>query len=148
MSLLPPSPIVHSKCYFFLKNSLCQNEDGKSLFEEVIKRLPPFPKFRLGAIFRSIESTEKIEFSDSEIIDAISQTEDYSKVNLWDCTDIALNMYTRMKKPIIEKLSERKGIVTFLIQCSYDDGANWNDMYMDEDILRSDNVLLRKKAFQ
>ncbi len=142
MSLLPPSPIVHSKCYFFLKNSLCQNDDGKSLFEEVIKRLPPFPKFRLGATFRSIESTEKIEFSDSEIIDAISQTEDYSKVNLWDCTDIALNMYTRMKKPIIEKLGERKGIVSFVIQCSYDytpereNGDSWNDMYIDEDILR------------
>ena len=136
MSLLPPSPIVHSKCYFFLKNMLCQNDDGKSLFEEVIKRLPPFPKFRLGATFRSIESTDKIEFSDSEIIDAISQTEDYSKVNLWDCTDIALNMYTRMKKPIIEKLSDKRGVVTFVIQCSYDDGANWNDMYMDEDILR------------
>jgi hypothetical protein len=141
MSLLPPSPIVHSKCYFFLKNSLCQNDDGKSLFEEVIKRLPPFPKFRLGASFRSIESVEKIVFSDSEIIDVISQTEDYSKVNLWDCTDIALNMYTRMKKPLIEKLSDKKGVVTFVIQCSYDDGANWNDMYMDEDILR-------KKAFQ
>jgi len=136
MSLLPPSPIVHSKCYFFLKNSLCQNDDGKSLFEAVIKRLPPFPKFRLGASFRSIESVEKIVFSDSEIIDAISQTEDYSKVNLWDCTDIALNMYTRMKKPLIEKLSDKKGVVTFVIQCSYDDGANWNDMYMDEDILR------------
>ena len=136
MSLLPPSPIVHSKCYYFLKNMLCQNDDGKSLFEEVIKRLPPFPKFRLGATFRSIESTDKIEFSDSEIIDAISQTEDYSKVNLWDCTDIALNMYTRMKKPIIEKLSDKRGVVTFVIQCSYDDGANWNDMYMDEDILR------------
>jgi hypothetical protein len=137
MSLLPPSPIVHSKCYFFLKNSLCQNDDGKSLFEEVIKRLPPFPKFRLGASFRSIESVEKIVFSDSEIIDVISQTEDYSKVNLWDCTDIALNMYTRMKKPLIEKLSDKKGVVTFVIQCSYDDGANWNDMYMDEDILRT-----------
>jgi hypothetical protein len=141
MSLLPPSPIVHSKCYFFLKNSLCQNDDGKSLFEEVIKRLPPFPKFRLGATFRSIESLEKIEFSDSEIIDAISQTEDYSKVNLWDCTDIALNMYTRMKKPIVEKLVDKKGVVTFVIQCSYNDGESWNDMYMDEDILR-------KKAFQ
>jgi len=136
MSLLPPSPIVHSKCYFFLKNSLCQSDDGKSLFEAVIKRLPPFPKFRLGASFRSIESVEKIVFSDSEIIDAISQTEDYSKVNLWDCTDIALNMYTRMKKPLIEKLSDKKGVVTFVIQCSYDDGVNWNDMYMDEDILR------------
>jgi hypothetical protein len=137
MSLLPPSPIVHSKCYFFLKNSLCQNDDGKSLFEEVIKRLPPFPKFRLGVTFRSIESTEKIEFLDSEIIDAISQTEDYSKVNLWDCTDIALNMYTRMKKPIVEKLGERKGIVSFVIQCSYDNGDSWNDMYIDEDILRT-----------
>lgn len=136
MSLMPPNSIVHSKCYFFLKNSLCQNDDGKSLFEEVIKRLPPFPKFRLGATFRSIESTEKIEFLDSEIIDAISQTEDYSKVNLWDCTDIALNMYTRMKKPIVEKLGERKGIVSFVIQCSYDNGDSWNDMYMDEDILR------------
>jgi hypothetical protein len=115
---------------------LGQSDDGKSLFEEVIKRLPPFPKFRLGASFRSIESVEKIVFSDSEIIDVISQTEDYSKVNLWDCTDIALNMYTRMKKPLIEKLSDKKGVVTFVIQCSYDDGANWNDMYMDEDILR------------
>jgi hypothetical protein len=136
MSLLPPNPIVHSKCYFFLKNSLCQNDDGKSLFEEVIKRLPAFPKFRLGASFRSIESLEKIEFSESEIIDAISQTEEYSKVNCWNCSDIALNMYTRMKKPIIEKLSDKRGVVTFVIQCSYDDGANWSDMYLDEDILR------------
>ena len=136
MSLLPPSPIVHSKCYFFLKNMLGQSDEGKSLFEEVIKRLPPFPKFRLGATFRNIESLEKIEFSDSEIIDAISQTEDYSKVNLWDCTDIALNMYTRMKKPLIEKLSDKKGVITFVIQCSYDEGTTWNDMYMDEDILR------------
>jgi hypothetical protein len=142
MSLLPPSPIVHSKCYFFLKNSLCQSEEGKSLFEEVIKRLPHFPKFRLGVTFRSIESLEKIVFLDSEIIDAISQTEDYSKVNLWDCTDIALNMYTRMKKPLIEKLSSapgggKKGVITFVIQCSYDEGTTWNDMYMDEDILRT-----------
>jgi hypothetical protein len=143
MSLLPPNPIVHSKCYFFLKNSLCQNDDGKSLFEEVLKRLPNFPKFRLGATFRSIESTEKIEFSESEIIDAISQTEEYSKVNCWNCSDIALNMYTRMKKPIIEKLSDssapggaKKGVVSFVIQCSYDDGATWSDMYLDEDILR------------
>jgi hypothetical protein len=115
---------------------LCQTDEGKSLFEEVIKRLGAFPRFRLHAVFRSIESVEKIVFSDSEIIDVISQTEDYSKVNLWDCTDIALNMYTRMKKPLIEKLSDKKGVVTFVIQCSYDDGANWNDMYMDEDILR------------
>ena len=138
MSLLPPTPIVHSKCYFFLRNSLCQNEDGKSLFEEVIKRLPPFPNFRLGATFRSIESVEKIEFSESDIIDAISQTEDYSKVNFWNCTDIALNMFTRMKKPIIEKLScgGKKGVVTFVIQCSYDEGSTWNDMYIDEDILK------------
>ena len=136
MSLLPPSPIVHSKCYYFLKNTLCQTDDGKSLFEEVVKRLPPFPKFRLGATFRSIESLEKIEFSESEIIDAISQTEDYSKVNSWECSDIALNMYTRMKKPIVEKLEAKKGVVTFVIQCSYDGGETWNDMYMDEDILR------------
>ena len=140
MSLLPPSPIVHSKCYFFLKNSLYQNDDGKSLFEEVIKRLPPFPKFRLGATFRSIESLEKIQFSDSEIIESISQTEDYSKINFWDCSDIALNMYTRMKKPLLEKLTDpthpRKGVVTFVIQCSYDEGTSWSDMYMDEEILR------------
>ena len=141
MSLLPPSPIVHSKCYFFLKNTLYQSDDGKSLFEEVIKRLPTFPKFKLTAPFRSIESLEKIEFSDSEIIESISQTEDYSKINFWDCSDIALNMYTRMKKPIIEKLTDlanpRKGVITFVIQCSYDEGKTWSDMYLDEEIIRS-----------
>ena len=75
MSLMPPNPIIHSKCYYFLKNSLCQTDEGKSLFEEVIKRLGAFPRFRLHAVFRSIESVEKIVFFDSEIIDAISQNE-------------------------------------------------------------------------
>jgi hypothetical protein len=94
---------------------LCQNddpqkrEDGKSLFEEVLKRLPPFPKFRLGASFRSIESLEKIEFLESEIIDAISQTEEYSKVfydgeiaKLYDAVgwDKSLQKYTGKTKPV------------------------------------------------
>jgi len=134
---MPPNPIIHSKCYYFLKNSLCQNDDGKSLFEEVIKRLGAFPRFRLHAVFRSLESTEKIEFTESEIIDATSQNEDYSKVNFWDCSDIALNMYTRYKKPLVEKLSSapgggKKGVITFMIQCTYDEGETWNDMMIDE----------------
>jgi hypothetical protein len=41
-----------------------------------------------------------------------------------------------MKKPLIEKLVDKKGVVTFVIQCSYDNGESWSDMYMDEDILR------------
>jgi hypothetical protein len=106
--------------------------------------MPTFPKFRLKCIFRSIEAVETIEFSDTEIIDFIAQTEDYSKVNLWDCSDIALNMFVRMKKPAVEKLSsalsgpDRKGVVTFMIQSSdcvnYD---TWSDIYLDEVILKT-----------
>jgi hypothetical protein len=83
-------------------------------------------------VFRSLESTEKIEFTESEIIDATSQNEDYSKVNFWDCSDIALNMYTRYKKPLVEKLGGKKGVNTFMIQCTYDEGETWNDMMIDE----------------
>jgi hypothetical protein len=138
MSLLPPNPIVASKCYYYLKKNL-----DPSLFEEVVKRMPTFPKFRLKCIFRSIEAVETIEFSDTEIIDFIAQTEDYSKVNLWDCSDIALNMFVRMKKPAVEKLSDRKGVVTFMIQSSdsvnYEESNSvdtWSDIYLDEVILR------------
>ena len=103
----------------------------------------------MKCVFRSIEAVETIEFSDTEIIDFISQTEDYSKVNLWDCSDIALNLFVRMKKPAIEKLSNssapggaKKGVVTFLIQSTLDqehpegERGNWSDIYLDESILR------------
>ena len=136
MSLVPPNPIVASKCYYYLKKNL-----EPSLFEEVIKRLPPFPKFRLKCVFRSIEAVETIDFSDTEIIDFISQTEDFSKVNLWDCSDIALNMFVRMKKPAIEKVCAKKGVLSFIIQSSEDE-ENWSDIYLDEVILRNkDNNL-------
>jgi hypothetical protein len=136
MSLLPPNPIVQSKCYYYLKNNL-----EPSLFEEVTKLLPPFPKFRLKCVFRSIEAVETIDFSESDIIDFISQTEDYSKVNLWDCSDIALNMFVRMKKPAIEKMGDKKGVLSFMIQSSEDE-EHWSDIYLDEVILRKkDNNL-------
>ena len=136
MSLLPPNPIVQSKCYYYLKKNL-----EPSLFEEVTKRLPPFPKFRLKCVFRSIEAVETIDFSESDIIDFISQTEDYSKVNLWDCSDIALNMFVRMKKPAIEKMGDKKGVLSFMIQSSEDE-EHWSDIYLDEVILRKkDNNL-------
>jgi hypothetical protein len=157
MSLLPPNPIVQSKCYYYLKKNL-----EPSLFEEVTKRLPPFPKFRLKCVFRSIEAVETIDFSESDIIDFISQfhsaggeTEDYSKVNLWDCSDIALNMFVRMKKPAIEKMGDKKGVLSFMIQSSElrgagdrrsveegEDEEHWSDIYLDEVILRKkDNNL-------
>lgn len=133
MSLLPPNAIIQSKCFYYLKKNL-----EPSLFEEVINRLPPFPKFRLKCVFRNIEEVETIEFSDTEIIDLISQTEDYSKINLWDCSDIALNMFTRMKKPAFEKMNDlsKKGVLSFFIQSSFGEDS-WSDIYMDEVILRS-----------
>ena len=132
MSLLPPNPIVASKCYYYLKKNL-----DPDFFAEVVKRMPTFPKFRLRCLFRSFESVDTINFSDTEIIDFISQTEDYSKVNLWDCSDIALNMFTRMRKPAIEALGDRKGVVSFVIQSSDDfEHENWSDIYLDENILR------------
>ena len=141
MSLLPPNPIVASKCYYYLKKNL-----DPDFFAEVVKRMPPFPKFRLRCLFRSFESVDTIEFSDAEIIDFISQTEDYSKVNLWDCSDIALNMFTRMKKPAVEALSGKIGVVSFYIQSSDDPelekstdsagASRWSDIYLDENILR------------
>ena len=133
MSLLPPNSLVQSKCYYYLKNNL-----EPSLFEEVVKRLPPFPVFRLKCVFRSIESVETIDFSDTEIIDFIAQTEDYSKINLWDCSDIALNMFVRMKKPAVEKLQGRKGVISMMIQCS-DDKEHFSDIYIDEIILSEIN---------
>lgn len=142
MSLLPPNAIIQSKCFYYLKKNL-----EPSLFEEVIKRLPPFPKFRLKCVFRNIEEVETIDFSDTEIIDFISQTEDYSKINLWDCSDIALNMFTRMKKPAFEKMNDlsKKGVLSFFIQSSFDienpcsacPSGSWSDIYMDEVILRA-----------
>ena len=61
-------------------------------------------------------------------------------MNLWDCSDIALNMFVRMKKPAIEKLSNKKGVVTFLIQSTLDQ-ENWSDIYLDESILRQLNKI-------
>jgi hypothetical protein len=135
MSLLPPNSIVQSKCFHYLKKNL-----EPSLFEEVIHKLPPFPQFRLKCVFRNIEAVETIEFSDTEIIGFIAQTEEYSKMNLWDCSDIALNMFVRMKKPAVESLSGKKGVVTFLIQSGNDD--KFSDIYLDEVILKNkDNIL-------
>jgi len=134
MSLFPPNPIVHSKCYFFLQKTLCTNDDGKSFFEEVVKRLPPFPLFKLKVIFRNLESIETHEYTDDEIISFITGIEEYSKQNSWNCADIVMNMYTRVKKPIQEKLNDekKKGVISFYVMASYTNGENWNDMYCDD----------------
>ena len=129
MSLMPPNPIVHSKCYFFLQKFLEEKE-----FEELVKKLPPFPVFKLKVIFRNLETIETHEYTDDEIIAFITGTEEYSKMNNWTCSDIALNMFTRIKKPLQEKINDdkKKGVLSFYVCASYDHGVRFNDMICDD----------------
>ena len=136
MSLTAPNPIVHSKCYFFLQKFLEEKE-----FEQVVSKLPPFPVFRLKVVFRNLESVETIEYTDSQIIEFITGQEDYSKKNMWNCSDIALNMFTRVKKPLTESLTNlfKKGVISFYIQASYDNGEKYNDMFCDDVLITEKN---------
>lgn len=129
MSIHPPNPIVHSKCFFFLKKFLEEKD-----FEEVVKKLPPFPVFKLKIIFRNLESIETHEFTDDEIIAFITGTEEFSKMNNWNCSDTALNMFTRVKKPVQEKFNDekKKGVLSFYLCASYDNGTKYNDMMCDD----------------
>lgn len=134
MSLTAPNPIVHSKCYFFLKQHLQEEE-----FKELIPKLPNFPVFRLKVLFRNLESVETIDYTDNEIIEFITGTEEFSKMNKWNCSDIALNMFTRLKKPLAESLGEKKGVISYYIQASYDNGEKYNDMFCDDVLLTRNN---------
>jgi len=129
MSILPPTPIVKSKILYLLKQKLEQ-----PLLDEVLEKLKPFPVFRLKASFRSNETTEKIQFSDDEIISMIRGLEEFSRRNSWDCIDQCLNMYRRLKDPLLESLCNKKGVVTRLIEVKME-GEDYSEMFQDEDLL-------------
>jgi hypothetical protein len=129
MSILPPTPIVKSKILYLLKQKLEQ-----PLLDEVLEKLKPFPVFRLKASFRSNETTEKIQFSDDEIISMITGLEEFSRRNSWDCIDQCLNMYRRLKDPLLESLCNKKGVVTRLIEVKME-GEDYSEMFQDEDLL-------------
>jgi len=129
MSILPPTPIVKSKIFYLLKQKLEQ-----PLLDEVLEKLKPFPVFRLKASFRSNETTEKIQFSDEEIISMITGLEEFSRRNSWDCIDQCLNMYRRLKDPLLESLCNKKGVVTRLIEVKME-GEDYSEMFQDEDLL-------------
>jgi hypothetical protein len=145
MSLLPPSAVLMSKMYFFIKKRYedCKEEEMKS----VLEKLGPFPIFRLHCVFNSNESVEEIIYTDEDIIQFIQGNEEFSKVNRWDCVDTASNMFVRMVAKVKDVLSSKKGLVVFYLQYKYpespdstDSLQSWTDTFCDRLMLYDDSV--------
>lgn len=132
MSLIPPAPLILSKLKYHIQNRL---KDTPELMEKVLTKLGPYYLFTLKAEFRSLENGTINPLTDmSRYID--------SDVHEWDCIDTALNMYTRMKKHLIDMINNpgvlRISIVHRIDECSsggHREGTalyKWFDLFLDE----------------
>ena len=72
--------------------------------------------------------------TDDEIINMISGIEEFSRRNTWDCIDQCLNMYKRLKDPLLESLCNKKGVVTRMIEVKME-SDDYSEMFQDEDLL-------------
>ena len=125
MSLIPPNPVILSKFKYLIE---AKYKDDPEQLKIVSEKLGPFPIFKLEGGYRNPKG-EIIEFEDIE--DIIE-----SPIVEWDDIDIALNMLTRMKTKMREKILT-PGFLRFMLKFHMphmikDEQKCWADLYLDE----------------
>ena len=118
MSLIPPVPLILSKMKYHILN---RYKDDPDTLASVLEKLGPFYMFKLSASFRTSHEGETEVENIKEII--------YSEVDQWDCIDTALNMLTRLKTNLKDRISEPGTLRTAIM---FENDGRWFDLYLDE----------------